>query len=294
MVYGVMRLINFAHASIFMAGSMFAWFILKTSNIIGERSFESASIQLDETQKILVWIIISVGAALFAATLGVTIERIAYRPLRKASRLSIVISAMAAGMVIDNVAMVLSGGSVKGFPNLIPEIQFNVAGAYITGIQIFIVMLTIIILAALWLLVYRTYFGCAIRALSEDYEAAALMGVNVNNVIRLVFFIGTALAGISAVLYSMYYGQSSFFMGVQVGNRAWIAAVIGGIGSIEGTVIGALVLGIFETIGAGYLPVITGGAIGSQYSRVFALILLILVLIFRPQGLIGERIKERS
>ena len=183
MVYGVMRLINFAHASIFMAGSMFAWFILKTSNIIGERSFESASIQLDETQKILVWIIISVGAALFAATLGVTIERIAYRPLRKASRLSIVISAMAAGMVIDNVAMVLSGGSVKGFPNLIPEIQFNVAGAYITGIQIFIVMLTIIILAALWLLVYRTYFGCAIRALSEDYEAAALMGVNVNNVI---------------------------------------------------------------------------------------------------------------
>ena len=294
MVYGVMLLINFAHSSIFMAGSMFAWLVLKTTHIIGEGQLTSAAIELTNTQKILVWIMISVSAAVFAALLGVTIERVAYRPLRNASRLSIVISAMASGMVIDNVAMILSGGSVKGFPNFIPNTTFHIAGAYITGVQLFIAILTTVVLASLWFVVYKTYFGRAIRALSEDYEVAALMGVDVNRVIQIVFIIGPAIAGISAVLYSMYYGQSSYFLGVQVGNRAWIAAVVGGIGSIEGTVIGALLLGLFETIGAGYLPVLSNGLLGAQYSKAFALILLMLVLIFRPQGLIGERIKGRN
>ena len=293
MVYGVMRMINFAHASIFMAGSMFAWFMLRWMNVI-EGSLTSAAVSMSSVQHVAIYLLITVGAAIFCALVGVALERIAYRPLQNASRLSAVIAAMAAGMIIDNVFMLISGGSAKGFPNLLPVRTFTIFGANLTSLQIFVAAVTVGILVALHILVDKTYMGRAIRAVSEDREAAALMGVNVNRVIQIVFVIGPAIAGISAILYSMSYGQSVYTMGTQVGTRAWIAAVVGGIGNISGAVVGAMLLGLIEAIGAGYLPMITNGVVGSEYSKVFALILLILVLLFKPQGLLGERTKGRS
>lgn len=293
MVYGVMRMINFAHASIFMSGSMFAWFMLKGLHVI-EGQLTSETVEMSSTSKILVFLLVSVAAAAFCALLGLALERLAYRPLQNASRLSVVIAAMAAGMTMDNVAMLVSGGSAKGFPMLLPSKTFTVAGANVTSLQIFIGVITIGILLLLTFIVHRTYMGRAIRAVSEDRAAASLMGVNVNRVIQVVFILGPAIAGISAVLYSMYYGQSVYSMGSQVATRAWIAAVVGGIGSIRGSVAGAMLLGLMETIGSGYLPLLTNGVIGSEYSKVFALILLMLVLLFRPQGLFGEPIKGRS
>ncbi|MCJ7834619.1 branched-chain amino acid ABC transporter permease [Cuneatibacter sp. NSJ-177] len=293
MVYGVMRMINFAHASIFMSGSMFAWFMLKGLHVI-EGQLTSETVEMSSTSKILVFLLVSVAAAAFCALLGLALERLAYRPLQNASRLSVVIAAMAAGMTMDNVAMLVSGGSAKGFPMLLPSKTFTVAGANVTSLQIFIGGITIGILLLLTFIVHRTYMGRAIRAVSEDRAAASLMGVNVNRVIQVVFILGPAIAGISAVLYSMYYGQSVYSMGSQVATRAWIAAVVGGIGSIRGSVAGAMLLGLMETIGSGYLPLLTNGVIGSEYSKVFALILLMLVLLFRPQGLFGEPIKGRS
>mgnify|MGYP002544687697 CR=1 FL=1 len=293
MVYGVMRMINFAHASIFMSGSMFAWFMLKGLHVI-EGQLTSETVEMSSTSKILVFLLVSVAAAAFCALLGLALERLAYRPLQNASRLSVVIAVMAAGMTMDNVAMLVSGGSAKGFPMLLPSKTFTVAGANVTSLQIFIGVITIGILLLLTFIVHRTYMGRAIRAVSEDRAAASLMGVNVNRVIQVVFILGPAIAGISAVLYSMYYGQSVYSMGSQVATRAWIAAVVGGIGSIRGSVAGAMLLGLMETIGSGYLPLLTNGVIGSEYSKVFALILLMLVLLFRPQGLFGEPIKGRS
>ncbi len=293
MVYGVMRMINFAHASIFMAGSMFSWFMMRWMGVI-QGKLTSVTVAMSSSQRALVYIAISVVAALFCAFLGVSLERIVYRPLRNASRLSVVIAAMAAGMIIDNIFMLFSGGSAKGFPVLLPEFKIKILNANVTSLQLFIALVTVIIFVVLNVFVNRTDMGRAIRAVSEDREAAALMGVDANRVVMSVFIIGTAIAGISSVLYSMQYGQTVYTMGTQVGNRAWIAAVVGGIGSIGGAVIGGLLLGLIEAIGAGYLPLITGGLVGSEYSKVFALILLIIVLLFKPQGLIGERIKGRS
>jgi branched-chain amino acid transport system permease protein len=290
MVYGVLRMINFAHAELFMLGPMAALSLLRATHVIVGR-FSYATVPMTVLQLAGVLAMCFLGAGIFSAAVGVSVERIAYRPLRRAPALSVLITALGASLFLQNADMILGGRNIKPFPRLLPTSYFNIAGAALSNVQVFIVVLSVALLAGLLLLVNRTYLGRAIRAVAEDKDVAALMGVDVNRTISWVFVLGPALGAASGLLFSMYYSQAYYYMGSMVGTRAWTAAIIGGIGDLKGALVGGLLLGVLETIGAGYLPIISGGKIGSEYTSTFAFILLIIMLLVRPQGIFGEPVK---
>jgi branched-chain amino acid transport system permease protein len=280
MVYGILGLINFAHGEIVMIGAMISLAVIQAMT----------GFALPGPVIVLMGLLIAIPACML---LGYGIERVAYRPLRHAPRLAPLITAIGVSIVLQNIAMIIWGRQYIAFPPLLPEDTYTIAGASITLLQIFIFLLATAIMAGLIFLVQKTRFGRIMRATAQNPEVAGLMGVNVNNVISSTFIIGSALAAVAGLMVSAYYGLAHYYMGFLLGLKAFSAAVLGGIGNLGGAMLGGLLLGVIESLGAGYIGPLTGGVLGSHYQDVFAFFVLILVLIFRPSGLLGERVSER-
>ena len=281
MVYGVLQLINFAHGDLFMLGAMVAVFML-------------AGMAVTETLSLAIAVPVLVAVFLVCMTvisaLGVTIERVAYRPLRHAGRLSPLISALGVSVFLENATMNVVGPGPRFFPDFIPVTEIQVFGVTVQDKQILILVVATALMVWLHYLVNHTTFGLAVRATAEDKDAASLMGIDINRVISMVFVIGPALGAAAGILFAMLYGVVLWNMGFLAGMKAFTAAVLGGIGNIPGAMLGGLLMGLVETFGAGYLPIITGGVVGPEYKDIFAFMILILVLVFRPMGILGERV----
>lgn len=265
MVYGIILLLNFAHGDIIMFGSYVAWIAL---------------VQLGLNPAIAVLL-----AVFGCVVLGVLIDKVAYAPLREAPRLSILITAIGVSYLLENGVQLLLGADAKVVPSIIDLGTVPVFGSTLSGTALLTVAVTIVATVVLTLLVQKTRLGKAMRAVSEDMGAARLMGVNVNSTISFTFAVGSALAGIAAILYSMAYQQVSPTMGVMLGTKAFVAAVLGGIGSIPGAVIGGLIVGFSEVFVAAF------GLSVWQDAVVF--LLLILVLVVKPTGLLGRPVTEK-
>ena len=272
MVYGILRLINFAHGDIFMLGAYMTYYgIVYTP---------------------LPWYVVFVLAAVFTGLFGVFLERLAYKPLRGSARITVLISAIGASFLLQNLAILIFGGRPKAFP--IPEVFNRIIRLKMGDSLVSISLVTFIIPAVtLFLLVILTYFikktktGMAMRALSKDYETASLMGINIDNTISITFFIGSFLAAVGGIMWGIKVPQLLPIMGVVPGLKCFIAAVIGGIGNITGAVIGGFILGLGEILLIAFLPNLTG------YRDAFAFVLLILILLIKPTGLMGEKIAEK-
>ena len=283
MVYGILGLINFAHGEVVMIGAMIALTAIQL--LIG------SGIALPGPLIAALGLLIAMPACM---ALGYVIERVAYRPLRAAPRLAALITAIGVSILLQNLAMIVWGRQYHAFPALLPAAPHTFAGATVDDLQIFIVLLAAAIMAGLLALVHRTRLGRAMRATSQNPEVAGLMGVNVNTVISITFVIGSALAAVAGIMVAAYYGIAHYFMGFMLGLKAFTAAVLGGIGNLGGAMLGGLLLGLIESLGAGYIGPLTGGFLGSHYQDVFSFVVLILVLVFRPSGLLGEQVAERS
>jgi len=282
MVYGILELINFAHGEVTMMGAMICIAVM------------GAVLSIGGLPPLLV-LILGLAAAIAACmALGYAIERVAYRPLRGAPRLAPLITAIGMSIVLQNTAMLIWGKQYLTFPKLFEPQRYEWAGAHVTSLQILIVLLAIVLMAALLLLVHRTRLGRAMRATAQSPELAGLMGINPNTVISFTFIIGAGLGAVAGVMVSAYYGLAHYYMGFLLGLKAFTAAVLGGIGNIAGAMLGGLLLGIIESLGAGYIGPLTGGFLGSHYQDVFAFFVLIIMLVFRPSGLLGERVGERA
>ncbi|MEZ5435444.1 MAG: branched-chain amino acid ABC transporter permease, partial [Pseudomonadales bacterium] len=230
----------------------------------------------------------------FCMLLGVSIERIAYRPLRNAPRLAPLITAIGVSIVLQNVAMMIWGRGYQRFPDILPSQPFTFMQASLTPTKVAIVLVSTVALCGLWVLVNRTQLGRAMRATAQDSQVAQLMGVNINRVIAATFAIGSALASLAGFLVAANYGQADPYMGFMLGLKAFSAAVLGGIGNLAGAVIGGLLLGLIESLGAGYIGELTGGVLGSHYQDIFAFLVLVSVLVLKPSGLLGKNTVERA
>ena len=281
MVYGIMGLINFAHGEVVMIGTLVT--ITVSSLLIGA-GMPAA----------LAGIVGLLGAVLVCMVLGWGLERIAYRPLRNAPRLTPLITAIGMSIVLQNVAMIVWGRNYLTFPHLLPPLEFEVAGANFTGVQVMIVLVSALTMGGLLFVVYRTKLGMAMRATAQNPQVASLMGVNINRVISAAFVIGSAMGAIAGVMVGTYYEIAHYQMGFMLGLKAFTAAVLGGIGNLAGAMAGGVLLGIIEALGAGYIGDLTGGFLGSHYQDIFAFIVLIGVLMFKPSGLFGEKTGDRA
>ncbi len=281
MVYGILGLINFAHGEIVMIGAMVALSVIQLLTGAGFPIFFILLISL-------------MLSMIVCMILGYSMERIAYRPLRNAPRLAPLITAIGLSIVLQTLAMMFWGREYHSFPLLFTNDSVHIAGAVITEVQIIIITVALVMMGGLLILVHRTRLGRAMRAVAENPSAAALMGVNSNSVISITFVLGSALAAIAGIMISANYGIVHYLMGALLGLKAFTAAVLGGIGNLRGAMLGGLLLGLIESLGAGYIGDLSGGFLGSHYQDVFAFFVLIAVLIFRPSGLLGERVAERA
>ncbi len=268
MVYGILRLINFAHGEIFMMGSFVALYAINTLPIP--------------------WYLSLVGTVVLIGVMGMILERLAYKPLRGSKRITILISAVGASFLLQNLALLLFGGRPKAFPT--PQV-FNkviaLGSVSVNLVSIIIPITTFVLLFVLNYVLKHTKTGIAMRALSSDYDTVSLMGVDVNRVISFTFFIGSALAAVGGMLWSVKYPSLLPTMGAVPGIKCFIAAVIGGIGNITGAVIGGFMLGMIEIMLIWALPSLTG------YRDAFAFVLLIVILLVKPTGIMGETIAEK-
>jgi len=281
MVYGILQLINFAHGEVLMIGAMVAVWLVPTLLAAG-------------VPGPLVLLIVTAAAIPVCMLLSMFIERVAYRPLRNAPRLAPLITAIGMSIVLQTVAMIIWKPNPIVFPDLLPTDPVPIFGAILAPKQILILVVAATMMTGLVLLVNRTKLGRAMRATAENPRIAGLMGVNANQVIAATFAIGAALAAVAGVLVALNYNIVHFSMGFIPGLKAFTAAVLGGIGNITGAVVGGLLLGIIESLGAGYIGDLTGGFLGSHYQDIFAFAVLILVLLFRPSGIMGERVADRA
>ncbi len=277
MVYGIIELINFAHGDVFMLGSFVAIAVLSVFGL--GHPATGASL-------ILVLLYLFLATSVLSGLIGVVIERVAYRPLRNAPRLAPLISAIGVSFILQNIVFLWRGPSPVSFPDVMPEAVITVGNVIIRGKQIFILFSSLIMMASLQLFVQRTRMGKAMRATAQDPSAAALMGINVNYTIALTFFIGSALAGAAGIIYGLYYTSVVFNIGYIAGLKAFTAAVLGGIGNLGGAMLGGFLIGIIEAFSAQYSSQAWADSI------VFAV--LILVLILRPTGLLGQQLAERA
>ncbi|GAP33626.1 branched-chain amino acid ABC transporter permease [Piscinibacter sakaiensis] len=281
MVYGIINLINFAHGDVLMVGALTSWTV---ASVLSDSGLPG-------------WMVLLLGlccAIVICCALNFTIEKLAYRPLRNAPRLAPLITAMGMSLLLQTLAMIIWKPNPKPFPALLPIEPIEVAGAVISVTQCLILGITVAVLSALMYLVNRTKLGRAMRATAENPRVAALMGVKPDMVISATFIIGAALAAVAGVMWAANYGTVQHSMGFLPGLKAFTAAVLGGIGNLAGAVVGGILLGLVEALGAGYLGQLTGGVLGSHYADIFAFIALILVLTLRPSGLLGERVADRA
>lgn len=268
MVYGILRLINFAHGDIFMLGAYITFYGVMFTSIP--------------------WWMVFILAAVITGFLGLLLERLAYKPLRESPRITILISAIGASFFLENFAIVVFGGRPKAFP--IPDVFNKVVklGGVSVGVITFIIpVVTILLLIGLNSFISKTKTGMAMRALSKDYEAASLMGIDINKIISVTFFIGSFLAAVGGIMWGIRYPQLMPLMGMMPGLKCFIAAVIGGIGNITGAVLGGFILGLGEIMLVAMLPSLTG------YRDAFAFVLLIIILLLKPTGLMGEKTTEK-
>jgi len=283
MVYGIMQLINFAHGEVVMIGAMVT--ITCINLLLGQ------NVAMSGPMILLVGLMMAIPVSML---LGYTIEKVAYRPLRRAPRLAPLITAIGVSIVLQQLAMLIWGRNYRPFPAILPSEVHSIGGASITDVQIAIVALTFLLMAGMYFLIEKTKMGRAMRATAQNQDVAKLMGVNVNHIISMTFVIGSALGAVAGVMVAANYDQAHAYMGFMIGLKAFTAAVLGGIGNLGGAVLGGLLLGIIESLGAGYLGDLTGGVLGSHYKDILAFVVLILVLVFRPSGLMGERVAERA
>jgi len=282
MVYGIINLINFAHGEVLMVGALTSWTVVTLLASSGLPGW-------------LLLLISLVCAIVVCSLLNFLIEKIAYRPLRSAPRLAPLITAMGVSLLLQTLAMIIWKPNPKPYPaNLLPNEPIDLGGPVIGVVQIVILVTTVVILLGLLWLVNRTKLGRAMRATAENPRVAALMGVRPDMVISATFIIGAALAAVAGVMWAANYGTVQHAMGFLPGLKAFTAAVLGGIGNLAGAMVGGVLLGLIEAIGAGYLGDLTGGVLGSHYADIFAFVALILVLTLRPSGLLGERVADRA
>ena len=273
MVYGIIELINFAHGEIYMIGAFTG---LIVSGLLGFLGFPLLGILC----------VAVVCAVIWCAAYGYTIEKVAYRPLRNSSRLSAVVSALGASIFFQNAIMLVYGTRYQVYASdLRPSGFIPVMGLEIPVVRFYLFGSSVLLMLLLYWFINKTRIGMAIRAVAIDQQAARLMGIDVNRIIALVFLIGPALGGIAGVMVGLYYGQIRYDMGLLYGLKAFIAAILGGIGNIPGAMIGGILLGVIEALGAAYVSVAWKDAI--------AFLVLILILIFRPTGLLGERVADK-
>ena len=280
MVYGVLRFINFAHGDVFMLGAFSGLYVHKA---------------LAPMLAALPWpvslTIVMVSSMLLCAALGIAIEYLAYRPLRNRPRLNVLITAIGVSLLIEYTGQLVFGATQRSFPVLIPRENIaGLGGLTVTTTQVIVVVVTSILLIALRYVVMHTRLGLAMRALSLNPTAAALMGVNTSVVISFTFGLGSALAAAGGILYASLYPSIEPFMGVAPGLKAFVAAVLGGIGNIPGAALGGMIIGIVETLVAGYSQKL---GISSGYKEGVAFVILILILLFKPSGLLGKVEREK-
>ncbi|MBO4121517.1 branched-chain amino acid ABC transporter permease [Cupriavidus gilardii] len=285
MVYGILGIINFAHGDVLMIGALTA-----LSAILALQQFAPG---LPEWLTLVIATLIAMPVC---AMLSYSIERIAYRPLRNAPRLAPLITAIGVSIILQTIAMMIWSRNPLTFPQLLPSSPIDIGntGATITGKEMVIIGMAVMVMAGLLTLVNRTKLGRAMRATAENQRVAGLMGVNPNFVISATFMIGATLAALAGVMMATNYGNAHFYMGFIPGLKAFTAAVLGGIGNLAGAMVGGMLLGLIEALGAGYIGDLTNGVFGSNYQDVFAFIVLITVLVFRPSGIMGERVADRA
>lgn len=283
MVYGIIGLINFAHGDVLMVGALTSWMLIGW--------------MAEAWSGLPNWAILlfaTMIAMVVCAVLNFSIEKLAYRPLRNSPRLAPLITAIGMSLLLQTLAMIIWAPNPKSYPSMLPRDPIPIGGAVISVTQITILAVTAITLALLMYLVNRTNLGRAMRATAENPRVAALMGIKPDVVISATFIIGAMLAAIAGVMWASNYGTVQHAMGFMPGLKAFVAAVMGGIGNLAGAVVGGIALGLIESLGAGYLGKLTGGFLGSQYADIFAFIVLALVLTLRPSGLLGERVADRA
>ncbi|MEP7181000.1 MAG: branched-chain amino acid ABC transporter permease [Betaproteobacteria bacterium] len=308
MVYGIIQLINFAHGEVVMIGAMVAFSVIN--------ALTGAQLGLPPVVVVLAGVMVAIPVCM---GVGYTLERVAYRPLRTAPRLAPLITAIGLSIVLQHLAMIIWSRNPVPFPQVITVVPYHITdtpdGATITNVQVVIIAASVLMMAGLLGLVYRTKLGIAMRATSQNQQVAGLMGININTVIALTFVIGAALAAVAGVMVGTYYGIAQYQMGFILGLKAFSAAVLGGIGNLAGAMLGGVLLGLIEALGAGYVGDLTNlcqlsswsdaiaercvndpnlTLFGSNYQDVFAFLVLIAVLIFRPSGLLGERVSDRA
>jgi branched-chain amino acid transport system permease protein len=271
MVYGVLRLINFAHGDVYMVGAYVGYYLSRKMR--------------GEEPSILGAILVMLGSMLACALLGILIERLAYRPVRREARLTLLITAIGVSLFIENVAQLLFGADPKFFPSLAPSADFIVAGVRLTSEQLTVIAVSFLLMLLLRFFILKTRTGKAMRAVSFSLDASKLMGISTDTIIAITFALGSALAAAAGVLIGMQIPKIDPLMGIIYGLKAFVAAVLGGIGSIPGAVLGGLLIGVSEVMVVGYLS--------STYRDAIAFGILILVLILRPQGLLGRVQKEK-
>jgi branched-chain amino acid transport system permease protein len=283
MVYGIISLINFAHGEVLMVGALVSWSVVTALADSGLPGWALLAISV-------------VVAIVVCSVLNFVVEKLAYRPLRNAPRLAPLITAMGMSLLLQTLAMIIWKPNPKPYPPLLPtDVLFLWEfGPVITITQILILSTTVVVLAALLWLVNKTKLGRAMRATAENPRVAGLMGVKPDFIISVTFVIGATLAAVAGIMWALNYGTVQHTMGFIPGLKAFTAAVFGGIGNLTGAMVGGVLLGLIEAIGAGYLGDLTGGIFGSQYVEIFAFLVLILVLTLRPSGLMGERVADRA
>lgn len=283
MVYGIIGLINFAHGDVLMVGALTSWTIITWAR--------------DAMPGMPGWMLLALAALIsmvVCALLNFSIEKLAYRPLRNSPRLAPLITAIGMSILLQTLAMIVWKPNPKSYPTLLSSEPFNLGGAVISPTQVTILATTAIVLSLLMYVVNKTNLGRAMRATAENPRVAALMGIKPDVVISATFVIGAMLAAIAGIMWASNYGTVQHSMGFMPGLKAFVAAVFGGIGNLAGAVVGGVALGLIESLGAGYLGPLTGGFLGSQYSDIFAFIVLAIVLTLRPSGLLGERVADRA
>jgi len=274
MVYGVLKLINFAHGDLFMWGAYVG--LTTLTALLGLVAQGSAWLAVPAIIVVMLTI----------AIVGVLVERIAYRPLRDAGRLAPVISALGVAFILQSLARNIYGASYKTYPQGVAlRGGFALGAARVSLMQVIVLLVSFLLMATLYLFVQRTRIGTAMRAVSLNHDVSRLMGIDVDRIISIVFLIGPGLGGVAGMIVALYYGSFDFTVGWIFGLKAFIAAILGGIGNIPGAMLGGMLLGVVETLGAGYFS--------PQWKDVIAYVILILILIFRPTGLLGERVAEK-
>jgi branched-chain amino acid transport system permease protein len=302
MVYGIIQLINFAHGEVVMVGAMIAFSVV---NLLVPSGLPPIAI-----------VVMATACAIpVCMLLGYAMERVAYRPLRNAPRLAPLITAIGISIIIQHVALMIWSRNPLAFPQPVKSVSYHIGEATITNIQIGIIFISVAMMAGLAWMIYRTRLGAAMRATAQNAQVAGLMGIDANRIIAMTFVIGAGLAAVAGVMVATYYGIAHYTMGANLGLKAFCAAVLGGIGNVPGAMLGGVLLGIVEALGAGYIgdltdlcrwPIVSGWLgsrcgpdqhfvlFGSNYQDVFAFLVLIAVLVFRPQGLLGERVGDRA